>query len=242
MNQYYHWTTFCALRTCARRLGVLALVKKLNLAGQREYEEPFCFALKQAVKPGDVIWDIGANIGIYTRQFLAWSAPHGAVVAFEPFPPTFATLAREIAKEGQNGRVSLQRIALSDTLGKAKFAVETDSTGDFVSTTAHLGDNSRAAGHCIEVEVNTVDGVRQDNDFPVPNVVKIDVEGFEEEVIRGGQVTFSHPSCRDLFVEVHFRRIAERKLGKAVPRMVKMLKDLGFRVQWADASHLCASK
>jgi hypothetical protein len=72
--------------------------------------------------------------------------------------------------------------------------------------------------------------------------VKIDVEGFEEEVLKGGVATFSEPSCRHVLVEVHFSRIDERGLGDAAARIVKMLKHWGYIIRWVDASHLHASR
>ena len=242
LSQFYHFPVFCRLRTFARRTGVLSILKKLRYSSQREYETAFHSALEKAVRPGDVIWDIGANVGLYTRLFLTWSAPNGSVIAFEPFPPTFEILKGEITSGETGGRVKLEQVALSARRGKAKFEVGRDKNGQLVSTTAHLAEDSSSGGHYIEVEVDTVDGIRKEKSFPVPNIVKIDVEGFEEDVLRGGAATFGHPACRHVLVEVHFGRIDERGMGSAAGRIVRMLRDWGYAIQWVDASHLHGKK
>lgn len=55
----------------------------------------------EAIKPGDVIWDVGANVGYYTRKFSDSVGPAGQVFAFEPFPATAARLRADIDR-GRN--------------------------------------------------------------------------------------------------------------------------------------------
>jgi FkbM family methyltransferase len=198
--------------------------------------------LQNAIEPGDVVWDIGANVGLYTKQFLGWTGTRGCVVAFEPFPPTFEKLEKGLRNDASEPRLYLRRVALSDKPGMARFNVELADDGQLVDTTAHLVDDSCQTGHCIDVQVDTVDNIRTAGNLPSPNVVKIDVEGFEEEVLRGATATFSEKSCRHLLIEVHFGRIEERGLGDAAARLVKMLKQWGFTMQWVDASHLHARR
>src|SRR5271163_2429301 len=69
-------------RSIARKTGVIGIINRLRPAGS--YEEHFHEALVKAVKPGDVVWEIGANVGLYTEQFCQWVGKDGFVVAFEP--------------------------------------------------------------------------------------------------------------------------------------------------------------
>ena len=242
LSNYYHLRPLRKLRTFARRIGLLAVLHRAGFSIQAGYEKSFHFALKNASKSGDVIWDIGANAGLYTREFLEWSAPTGSVVAFEPFPPTFETLKKTFGEGQDRHRLNLQCVALSDRRGKARFEVERTRDGELISTTAHLVDDPSVGNHCREVDVDTVDDVRRARGLPIPNVVKIDVEGFEEEVLKGGVATFSDLSCRHVLVEVHFSRIEQRGLGDAAARIVKMLKQWGYTIGWVDASHLHAGR
>jgi hypothetical protein len=77
---------------------------------------------------------------------------------------------------------------------------------------------------------------------PVPQVIKVDVEGFEEQVFLGMRETLQSRQVRTIFCEMHFGILEERGDRMAPVRIEKMLKDLGFRVSWIDASHLGAMR
>ncbi len=70
------------LRTLARKSGLIRVVNRMRPA--RPYEYRFHQALVAAVREGDVVWDVGANVGPYTELFCQWTGPGGLVVAFEP--------------------------------------------------------------------------------------------------------------------------------------------------------------
>jgi hypothetical protein len=72
-----------------------------------------------------------------------------------------------------------------------------------------------------------------------PAVVKIDVEGYEIEVIRGMRRVLG--GVRALFVEIHFQVLEERGMLQGPAALVKDLNRLGFsRIEWPDASHIAA--
>lgn len=224
----------------ARKSGLLSIIKPLFSGKQESYEEAFHQALKQAIEPGNVVWDIGANVGLYTNHFLAWVGPSGKVVAFEPLPKAFDALRTSVQSQTNKDKVMLECIALSNRPGKAVFAGDTED--ESVTTTAHLADSSETGGAGIPVEVSTADLAITKRGVPAPNVVKIDVEGSEEDVLLGGQRAFSQPACRHLLIEMHFNRMDERKLGDSASRIVAMLKDWKYKIDWVDASHLHGSR
>ncbi|HVI77249.1 MAG TPA: FkbM family methyltransferase, partial [Candidatus Acidoferrum sp.] len=72
-----------------------------------------------------------------------------------------------------------------------------------------------------------------------PTVVKVDVEGYEVEVIRGMHEVLNH--VRALFLEVHFQILEDRGMRLAPATLVRDLKRLGFsKITWPDASHIAA--
>jgi hypothetical protein len=75
-----------------------------------------------------------------------------------------------------------------------------------------------------------------------PNVVKVDVEGFEEEVIEGMGDMLASPDLRSVMVEVHFSKLEQRGKLTAPSRIQKSLDRRGFRTKWVDASHLYATR
>jgi len=239
-KNYYHNPWVLKLRTISRKSGILRVVKSFLGRDRKSYEEAFHIALKSAVATGDIVWDIGANVGLYTSHFLDWVGPSGEVVAFEPLPKAFKALTDKIMAHPYKDRAVLECLALSDYSGETAF-IDDDETSEGISRTGHLADIADA-GPVIIVKVDTADLVVSRDSLSVPNIVKIDVEGFEEDVLRGGEKTFKNTGCRHLLIEVHFERIDERNIGNSVSRIVAMLKKWGYKLKWIDESHLHASR
>lgn len=238
----YHLPAIRKIRHWARRSGMVGLLNRLRKPSS--YEESFAAALRHSIITGDVIWDIGANVGFYTRQFAEWTGEQGKVVAFEPLPAAFFELQKVVTAAGPGVHIETRNEALAECTGKAMFDLGDALSDAGITTTAHLGDDhcSKPQGRLVEVFVNTVDEAVGTNAVTAPNVTKIDVEGFEEEVLIGGAATFSSLRSRHIFIEVHFARLDERHKGDAPARMVRMLKDWGYKVKWADPSHLHAAR
>lgn len=94
----------------------------------------------------------------------------------------------------------------------------------------------------IKVAVTRGDALIENKNLPYPSVIKIDVEGYEEEVLKGLLATLTRPECRAVFCEMHFTLLAERGEKYAPIRIQKLLKDAGFKTTWVDASHLAGYK
>jgi hypothetical protein len=78
---------------------------------------------------------------------------------------------------------------------------------------------------------------------PIPNVIKIDVEGAEIKVIEGLSKTLAHQDCKAVLCEVHFTVLQKAGYKNGAALLASKLKALGFTKQeWVDASHLFVSK
>jgi FkbM family methyltransferase len=211
------------LRSLARRVGLLALIQPMFRG--RTYEEEFGNAMLGEVRPGDVVWDVGANVGLYTRKFIDKVGPSGKVVAFEPAPTCFEILRRECASG------TLVNAALSDRAG-AGFMEVFDQPQ---SGTHHLV--SEPAPNSVPIKIIAGD----EYPGPTPNVVKIDVEGFEDEVLAGMPRILADPRLRAIFLEVHFALLEQRGKAEAPIQIERKLRSLGFQLKWLrDRSHLQA--
>jgi FkbM family methyltransferase len=124
-----------------------------------------------------VLWDVGANMGLYSWLFLSESADNTAIL-FEPDPDNLALIDRTIEDNGL-GRALVKRCAVSDRVGDAVFAVDS-RTGH----TGHLTTMSIDANNVIQVPLVTLDQMVEE--FPPPDILKIDVEGAEGSVMAGG--------------------------------------------------------
>lgn len=220
------------LRSWARRLKVTRLLSRMrNVAGaaRADYESAFSLALLEVVHVGDCVWDVGANIGFYTRLLKDRVGPEGLVCAFEP---NFQCYEKLLSERGTNARIF--NIALGDVEMELALALAEDPLG---TTHSLVGAQS---GKSVMVRVLPGDRVVGLHNLRIPNVIKIDVEGFEEEVIAGLATTLINKDCRAVFCEVHFGILDQKGARHAPGRIEKTLKGYGFATRWVDPSHLAA--
>jgi len=125
---------------------------------------------------GTTVIDIGAHVGFFTVLLSRLVGEKGSVIAVEPLPINLDFINRHIHLN-QIENITVLQVALSDKKGVMKFA----STGH--SSSAHLAEDGD-----LEVSVVTLDSL---NNFTTPvSLVKIDVEGAEADLLRGGEAFF----------------------------------------------------
>jgi len=137
------------------------------------YEPYMQQAFLQRVRKGDVVYDVGAYAGYHSLFCSLLVGPSGRICAFEPNPDNFISITRQL-KINSASRVSLFPYALSDRCEVSGLDI---SAGPSEGRLCSAGD--------IQVETKTIDSLIADGSCPVPNVIKIDVEGHEKEVLVG---------------------------------------------------------
>lgn len=154
------------------------------------YEPRQCEAFQRLVRPGDVVFDVGAHVGFYTVLSSSLAGPGGRVYAFEPLPANLRYLRRHCALN-RCTNVTIIEACIGDRAGTARFD---DSHGTGVG---HL-----APGGTLEVQVRSLDELIASGEAPVPDVIKVDVEGAERLVLAGAESTLRqhHPV---LILSVH---------------------------------------
>jgi FkbM family methyltransferase len=163
-----------------------------NACWTGSYEPESLRRFAEAVAPGDTVYDIGANVGIYTLLASVKAGAAGRVYAFEPLPRNLEYLRRHVERNGATN-CEIFAAAVADREGVQRFAA-----AEWEASMARL-----AADGGIEVPVLTVDGcVYGEKALHSPKVIKIDVEGAEREVLAGAgrAIAEFHPK---MFVEVH---------------------------------------
>lgn len=137
------------------------------------------------VEPGDVVVDIGANVGLWTVNLARAVGPTGRVLAFEPVPSTFAILQRTVAKLAPDPlRVALDRSAVSESAGPVRMEIPRD---DRSIPNHHLARINPESGR-IGVTSKTLDQAVAGTEGPIA-FIKIDTEGHELAVLRGSLET-----------------------------------------------------
>lgn len=157
-----------------------------NLVETGEFEPAFTSYLSRTVKPGDVIVDVGANIGIHTVLMGTAATGAGRVIAYEPFPENLSCLRKSVAASTLIGVVDIRARAASDSAARVPMAVSEMWRGqgslmrDQVEIIPGLMDTD---SYQIEVETVRLD-VDLANERRIA-LIKVDVEGAEEKVFAG---------------------------------------------------------
>jgi len=152
-------------------------------------------AFRAAIRPGDVVLDIGANLGAYTVLFGQWVGPAGRVFAFEPAPETASGLRRQVQLNGLSDRVEVIQSAMTAQPGSVRFHAEGVQGGNALAS-----DRDAGATGVITVNATSIDAFCADRGIR-PGVIKIDVEGAELDVLRGARETLR--TGVQAFVEMH---------------------------------------
>ena len=144
-------------------------------------------ALRDLLGPGDVGYDIGANLGYFSAVMSQAVGPSGRVVAFEPVPSTFArlSLCRELNDYTQ---LTPLLTAVGATRGEIELSFDPRLPGDASSyERPHAQGSSR-----LRVPISPLDVLVETHDLPRPSVIKIDVEGHELAVLEGAMRTLEN--------------------------------------------------
>lgn len=147
----------------------------LSIAGI--FEEFETELAKKHVKEGDVVLDIGANIGYYTLIFAKLVGPKGRVYAFEPDPYNFALLKKNVEMNRYKNVILIQK-AVSNKKEKARLYMNKENKGDSRIFNSHDGSNS------IEIESIRLDDYFKDHDVKI-DFIKMDIEGSEGVLLEG---------------------------------------------------------
>ena len=177
---------------------VITSRRELKRVSEVSFEGKFLGRILEHLKPGDVFFDVGANIGLVSVIVGSRSEmEQGRIVSFEPEPRNLAQLRRNLSVNGFGERAEGEGLALAGRTGTAGLHVR-GPVGDG----RHSLVVGRGATGVVEVSLTTMDDYCRQRGLR-PDVVKIDVEGAEGEVLSGmgDLLAAGHP--RELFMEIH---------------------------------------
>ena len=170
----------------------------LHLRMEGYYERALSDITRRVLRPGDTAIDIGANFGWYTMLMCRAVGEAGFVHAVEPNPKMLPVLKRNIELNGYSNRVKLLEGGLGESRTESVLLAESSQSAVGYVRPKGADDDGRAERHSIQVyAMNDVFGHLADSVV----LVKMDVEGFEPQVMGGGGKIFGGESPPVLQIE-----------------------------------------
>lgn len=189
--------------------------------------------LMSLVKAGDTVLDVGTNYGSTILQFAKIITENGRAYGFEPDPVNFAICAKNLGLNNFH-HISVENIGLGREAGEATLVVDTESNrgGNRIGIASEGKESAR-------VKITSLDDWVANNNLAKIDLIKIDVEGYEMEVLAGAREllkTFS-PA---LFIEIDDNNL--RQQGASAKEAVMFLEDYGYSITHSESGNVLSSK
>ncbi len=180
--------------------------------------------LQKSCKPGAVIIDIGAHIGLFSIIAAQVTGKSGKVYAFEPAPSTYALLQKTVVINHEEQVIETFQKAVGKANGKITFFVSDDKADNSNSLVNYKEDRSL---HGIDVAVTTIDNFVMEKNISRLNFIKIDVEGAEFDTLQGAAETLKNlkPVC---IVAIHPQPIAAK--GDKLEDIYDFIVNCNYRI------------
>ena len=183
--------------------------------------EPFATKiLEKKTEEGEVVLEIGANIGYYTILQSKIVGTKGRIYAVEPEKDNFEYLKKNVSLNKLKN-VSLFKQAIGNKNGKLEL---------YTYEQGNLNSPIKWSEDYIGKEVvkeNTVDSFLKGKRAPI--WIRMDVEGYEYNIFKGAKKTLNNPDLRKMFIEFHFGLVEKKKMIE----LLNIIKNSGFEIDYA---------
>lgn len=169
---------------------------------------------QQLICSGDHILDIGANIGFYSKLFAHLAGSSGTVHAFEPDTENLELLHHNLSPELACGKVRIHPVALGNQVGEVTLYRHSDNTGKH-----RVYPSVLCQSNPTKIEITRGD----DLELGAIDFIKIDVEGFELEALRGLQATIKRSPNLHMLIE--FAPVSMLEAGLPPDQLIELLAD-----------------
>ena len=190
----------------------------------REYEPYESKLVREYIKPGMTVYNIGANLGYYALLASECVGSEGNVYAFEPEPQNLELLRRTISENGCL-HVAIVPSAVSDRSGEASLSISATNSGD------HQLQPVVGREHIQVPTVSIDDFLMQGN--AAPDVIIMDVQGAEFDVLKGASQLLASAASLTIFTEFWPTGLNKRRPNGA-REMLGILEHSGFQLHQID--------
>jgi len=177
------------------------------------WEQQLVALVKEVLTPGSVVYDVGANMGLYSVLFARLTGAEGHVYCFEANPVCVHFLRANLSHNAV-ANADIIPLAIAQEAGWLRFNINYGNSNLGLSEVSHF--YAAKTGHEIQVECRDLDGVVSQLGLPPPGLIKIDIEGAEERAIRGMHSTLA-AHLPILVLELHGAEVARLTLDLLTP-------------------------
>ena len=171
------------------------------------------------IKNGFVCLDVGANIGWHTTLMSRLSGAEGEVHAFEPVPPTFEDLKKNVSLNGEGAKVFLNNFGLGD----AESTAEIHLFKDLPSGHATLAGKTGAPSTVFPIKIKTLDSYLEEKNIKRVDFIKVDIEGAEMMFLKGAEKVFEQEIAPIIYMEMTLE--TSREFGYLPNDLIVFLKN-----------------
>jgi FkbM family methyltransferase len=182
------------------------------------------FGLLSYLKSGDIILDMGGNIGQTAMMMAKTAGEQCKVYSFEPFPDTYSKFVANLKlNPSLEKRVVITHCALGDTPSMLQMYKDCESN----SGSNRIVTSKAVEKEMVQVPVSTIDIFAKENNLTKIDFIKIDVEGFEMNVLKGAAITLQSLKPQ-LFIELNDGSLKEQ--GSSAEELLSFLKAIGYKI------------
>lgn len=197
------------------------------------YEPPVQETLANHLKPGDIFYDIGANVGFFTIIVAKLVGETGKVYAFEPAPYNAKLLRKNIELNKFNNVTVIEK-AVAESSQKGELVLGDYCGGNVLANFFTGIESTPKKQNSVSVDVICIDDLVENQTINPPNMVKIDVEGGEINVIQGMmKIINNHKPILLYEIDDRNKRIFQEKMNK----IDSFVSDLGYTLKTLEDAY-----
>ena len=211
-------TVVCKVSGLSISLGVSSEMERFRARTYATKEPDTIAWLNSNLRPGDVVFDIGANIGLYAL-YAAKREPAAKVYAFEPESQNYARLCRNV-RLNRSANIMPCNIAICGEPGFGTFDVQSAEPGAALHGMAGTSLDPSGKPPVLRQGVATaiLDVLVTKYGIPQPTIIKVDVDGVEEQIFANADQVLSNKALRSVLVEINVDPNAPSPIELLLPK------------------------
>lgn len=194
----------------------------LHILSSGNYEQRYADYLRRHIQRNDVCVDVGANTGFFSLLMSFATGAGGQVHSFEPIPINYHLLSVNVLLN-RFTNVVISDCCVGSVDGSVDFSLSADSAYSSMRPTGRKAEIEH-----LERKVMTLDSYVEEHKLGKVNVVKIDVEGTEEEVLKGARALFSGSRSRPRFAMIELNSQNLATYESDIPRVLGIMREYGY--------------